>query len=69
MRRDRPRARSVLVPLLMVWLAVHAVLLLLILSLKFLGVKTLALLLLLTAAFWFLTGRRRPSLPRLSGMV
>jgi len=53
----------------MVWLAVHAVLLLLILSLKFLGVKTLALLLLLTAAFWFLTGRRRPSLPRLSGMV
>jgi len=53
----------------MAWLALHAALLVLILSLKFLGAKTLALLLLLAAAFWFLTGRRRPSLPRLSGMV
>ncbi len=53
----------------MIWLALHAALLALILAVKFLGLKSLALLLLLGAAFWYLTGRRRPSLPRLSGVV
>ena len=53
----------------MLWLAVHAAFLVLILGLKFLGMKTLALLLLLAAGFWFLTGRRRSSLPRLPGVV
>jgi len=51
----------------MAWLAVHAVLLVLILGIKFLSAKALAVLLLLGAAFWFLT--RRLSLPRLSGVV
>jgi hypothetical protein len=51
-----------LLPLALLWLAAHAFLLAVILSLKFLGMKTLALFLLLGAAFWFLTGRRRPAL-------
>jgi hypothetical protein len=44
------------------WLAAHALLLAVILSLKFVGMKTLALLLLLGAVFWFLAGSRRPAL-------
>jgi hypothetical protein len=65
----RTARASFLLPLVMVWLAIHAALLALILVLKFLGAKTLVLLLLLTVAFWFLAGQRRPSLPRLPGVV
>jgi hypothetical protein len=51
-------------PLVLLWLAVHAALLAVILCVKFLTAKTMALLLLAAAAFWFLTGRkRRPALP------
>jgi hypothetical protein len=49
-------------PLALLWLAAHAFLLAVILSLKVLGTKALALVLLLGAAFWFLIGRRRPAL-------
>jgi len=63
------RNNSVLLPLAMLWLAAHGALLAVILGLKFLGAKTMLLPLLLAAAFWFLTGRRRPSLPRLSSVV
>jgi len=38
--------KSALLPLILLWLAVHAVLLVLILSLKFLTAKTVALMLL-----------------------
>jgi hypothetical protein len=57
-----------LLPLAIAWLALHGALLALILGIKFLGAKTIALLLLLGAVFWFLTGRRS-TLPRLSGAV
>ena len=57
-------------PLLLLWLAAHAVLLGLILGVKFLTVKTVALLLLAGTAAWFLFGRRRAlSLPAPPGMV
>ncbi|HVY34971.1 MAG TPA: hypothetical protein VG960_11170 [Caulobacteraceae bacterium] len=55
-------------PLAIAWLAVHGALLAIIIGLKFLGAKTVALLLLLGAVFW-LAGRRKPSLPRLSSVV
>ena len=62
--------RSALMPLVMIWLAVHAALLVLILGLKFLTAKTVLLLAMAGAAFWLMTGRkRRPSLPAPSGMV
>jgi len=57
-------------PLVLLWLAVHAALLAVILCVKFLTAKTMALLLLAAAAFWFLTGRKkRPALltPPLTG--
>jgi len=63
------RGSSVFLPLILAWLTVHAALLALVLGLKFLGAKTMALLFLAATAFWFLTGRRRQALPRLSGMV
>jgi hypothetical protein len=53
-----------------IWLVVHAALLALILSIKFLTVKTLAVLLMAAALVWLVTGRKRtPSLPASSGMV
>jgi len=46
------------------WLAVHAVVLVLILGIKFVTAKTLMLILLAGTAFWFLLGRNKPlSLP------
>jgi hypothetical protein len=60
--------KPVLLPLVLAWLALHGALLALILGIKFLGAKMIALLLLLGAAFWLLTGRRS-TLPRLSGAV
>jgi hypothetical protein len=57
-------------PLVLLWLAAHAAILAVILAVKFLTAKTMALLLVAAAAFWFLTGRkRRPALlaPPLTG--
>jgi hypothetical protein len=57
-------------PLLLLWLAAHAVLLSLILSVKFLTIKTMALLFLAGTAFWLLLGKKRmASLPAPPGMV
>jgi hypothetical protein len=57
-------------PLFVLWLAVHGALLAVILGLKFLTLKTMALLLLAGTAFWFLLGRKRPiALPAPPGMV
>ena len=53
-----PSARSALLPLVLIWLALHAALLGLILTLKFLGAKMIVLALLLAGAAWFLL--RRP---------
>ena len=62
--------RSVLWPLLLLWLAVHAFILGLILGVKFLTAKTIALLFLAGTVAWLLLGRRRaPSLPAPPGMV
>jgi uncharacterized membrane protein len=62
--------KSTLLPLALIWLAVHAVLLALILSLKFLTAKAVALMLLAGTLLWFLTGqRRRIALPPPPGMV
>jgi hypothetical protein len=62
--------KSGLAPLVILWLAAHAVFLGLILSLKFLTAKTVTLLLLIAAAFWLLGGRRNPAmLPAPPGMV
>jgi hypothetical protein len=56
--------------LLLLWLAAHALLLGLILGVKFLTAKTMLLLFLAGTAAWFLVGRRRvPSLPAPPGMV
>jgi len=57
-------------PLLLLWLAAHAALLGLILCVKFLTVKMVALLFLAGTVAWFLLGRRRSaSLPAPPGMV
>ena len=62
--------KSALLPLILLWLAVHAVLLVLILSLKFLTAKTVALMLLTAGVLWFLLGRtRRIALPPPAGVV
>ena len=62
--------KSTLLPLALLWLAVHAVLLGLILSLKFLTAKAVALMLLAAGVLWFLLGRtRRIALPPPPGMV
>ena len=45
----------------MIWLAVHAVLLALILGIKFVTAKTMVLVLLLAGAVFFLFGRREPA--------
>jgi hypothetical protein len=60
----------VLGPLVLLWLALHAVLLGLILGVKFLTAKTVALLFLAGTLVWFIVGRKRvPSLPAPPGMV
>lgn len=51
--------KSTLLPLAMLWLAAHALLLGLILGLKFLGAKTILLLAMIGTAAWFLLGRRK----------
>ncbi len=57
-------------PLAVVWLAVHAALLAVILSLKFLTAKAALLMLMAGAALWFVLGRnRRIALPPPPGMV
>jgi hypothetical protein len=56
-------------PLLVLWLAVHAVLLGLILGVKFLTAKTVALLFLAGTVLWLLLRRKDvPSLPAPSGI-
>lgn len=51
-------------PLALLWLAAHAAILAVILCVKFLTAKTMAVLLVAAAAFWFFTGRKaRPALP------
>jgi hypothetical protein len=57
-----------LLPLALIWLAAHAVLLALVLSLKFLAAKMLLVLAFAGTAVWLLV-KRRPALPRLPGMV
>jgi hypothetical protein len=52
--------KSALLPLVMLWLAAHALLLGLILALKFLGAKMILLLAMMGTAAWFLLGRRKP---------
>jgi hypothetical protein len=55
--------KSALWPLVLLWLAVHAFVLALILGVKFVTAKTLMIILLTGTAFWFLLGRRKtPSL-------
>ena len=56
-------------PLLVLWLAIHAVLLGLILGVKFLTAKTMALLFLAGTVLWLLLRRKDvPSLPAPPGM-
>jgi hypothetical protein len=63
--------KSGVMPLALLWLAVHAALLAVILAAKFLTAKTMALLLVVAAGFWLLTGRRKRTLslpaPALTG--
>ena len=59
-------ARSALWPLALLWLAVHAVLLALILGVKFLTAKTVLLALLLMGSLAFLSARFRVKPRRLS---
>jgi hypothetical protein len=66
----RRGGRSVLGPLVLLWLALHAVLLGLVLGVKFLTAKTVALLFLAGTLFWFILGRKRaPTLPAPPGMI
>ena len=60
--------KSAWLPLALVWLAAHVILLGAILGLKFLTAKALRMLAMAGAALWFLA-RRKPIVPRLSGMV
>jgi uncharacterized membrane protein len=56
--------KSGLWPLVLLWLAAHAVVLALILSIKFVTAKTLVLIFLAGTAIWFLLGWKKPlSLP------
>ena len=55
--------RPALMPLVMVWLALHAGLLVLLLGVKFIGAKLVLLGLLLTAALWFLARQPLRLLP------
>jgi hypothetical protein len=66
----RQGGRSALGPLILLWLALHALLLGLILGVKFLTAKTIALMFLAGTLVWFILDRKRaPSLPAPSGMV
>jgi hypothetical protein len=55
--------RSALTPLVLAWLAAHAALLAVFLTLKFLGAKFLLMAALLATALWFLMRRRTALLP------
>jgi hypothetical protein len=62
--RAKGTLKSGLWPLVLLWLAAHAVVLALILGIKFVTAITLVLILMAGTAFWFLLGRRKPlSLP------
>jgi len=57
-------------PLALIWLAAHAALLVLILSLKFLTAKAVAVMVMAGALLWLVLGRtRRIALPPPPGMV
>jgi hypothetical protein len=60
--------KSAWLPLALLWLAAHALLLGLILSVKFLTMKTVLVLAMAGTAVWWLV-RRKPALPRLTGVV
>lgn len=60
--------KSAWLPLALLWLAAHALVLGLILSVKFLTMKTLLVLAMAGTALWFVV-RRKPRLPRLAKMV
>ena len=63
-RRAQPaRAKAAIVPLVLLWLAVHAVLLAVILGAKFLFTKTAIILMLLVAGTIFLFAKLR-AIPR-----
>ena len=59
----KPRAQSTILPLMLVWLAVHAVLLAVILGAKFLFTKTAIVAVLLMAGAVFLFAKLR-AIPR-----
>ena len=59
----KPRAQSAILPLMLVWLAVHAVLLAVILGAKFLFTKTAIVAVLLMAGAVFLFAKLR-AIPR-----
>ena len=66
----RSLTKSTLLPLAMLWLAVHAVFLGLILSVKFLTAKAAALMFVAAALLWLVLGRKpRTALPPSPGMV
>ena len=66
MVQEKSLAKSALAPLVLLWLAVHAVLLALILGVKFLTAKTVLLALLLMGSLAFLSARFRVKPRRLS---
>ena len=66
MVQEKSLTKSALAPLALLWLAVHAVLLALILGVKFLTVKTVLLALLLIGSLAFLSARFRAKPRRLS---
>ena len=66
MVQEKSLTKSALVPLVLLWLAVHAVLLALILGVKFLTAKTVLLALLLMGSLAFLSARFRAKPRRLS---
>ena len=68
--KRRQSDTSTVGPLVLLWLAFHAVILGLILGVKFLTAKMVALLFLAGTVAWLLFGRKRaPSLPAPPGMV
>jgi hypothetical protein len=70
MLHDQSRLKSSIAPLVLLWLAVHAALLALILAIKFVSLKTMALLFLAGTAIWFLVGHKKaPALPPPPSMV
>lgn len=69
MFQDRLCGKSAVLPLVLLWLAAHAFVLALILGVKFLTAKTMAVLVMAGLLLWWMTGNRRHRLPRLDGMV